>query len=259
MRKFVNLLNNEMWNRRTVIIVLYVLLTGYISRVISEVIHELGHGLLAVLFGVRIDYIHISLITPFDISLIDFNDSSLTLEQHLLVSAGGMIAGLTISFGLQLLLLVKRINWKIALPATWLAYWCYSNETGNILGGVLTPPRIVDIPGDMTKVMMNGTITITPFMALVIFIILYFAGFFAISTILRRMAKPAVGEEAKYLIVLFWVNVPLNIALYILTTGYIFAIIIGVIPVIVSYLLEFQVVRRVEKNLPENSHVHKSL
>ncbi|MFW9992675.1 MAG: hypothetical protein ACFFD4_11565 [Candidatus Odinarchaeota archaeon] len=241
-------LANKAINRKILIITAYVLITGYVVRVLSEIIHELGHGLATVIFGGRIEGVHISLITPLDISMIDLDKSGFTFEQDMITVAAGLILCLSLSFCLQFVLLVKKLDWRIAVPALWLAYWCYSTNTGIILDGVFGNP------GDMTGLIEAGVMT--PLLALITGVMLYFIGLFFISTIVRRMLRPVTGEKTRFLVVIFWINVPLNIALYILKTGYLFAIIIGLIPVVVSYLLEFHLIERLEK-LPNSHPVHK--
>jgi hypothetical protein len=202
----------------------------------------IGHGLITVLFGGRIEGLHISLISPLDTSHITLDQSNLTAEQYLLAISGGMVVDLTLSFLLQGILLLKRFEWKVFIPMVWLAFWLHSNDTAIIIGNALTRG-----PGDMTELIEAGTFSAP--LALILGIILYFLGFFAISTIIRRMLiyysleKPKV----KYYILLFWVIVPLNIVLYILKTGLISTIFIGLVPPITSYVVEFHVIPRMGK------------
>jgi hypothetical protein len=118
----------------------------------------------------------------------------------------------------------------------WLAFWCHSNDTGIIIGNSLTGAE-----GDMTGLIEAGIISAP--VALILGIFLYFLGFFLISTIIRRMLVFYSIKQPKirYYILIFWTIVPFNIILYILKTGAFSTIIIGIIPLIASYILEFQI------------------
>jgi hypothetical protein len=227
-------------NQKKILIVIYVIFTCYTLRIFSEIIHEVfGHGLVTILFGGSIEAVHISLITPFDTSYITLDQSNLTYEQYLIAVSGGMIVDLTLSFLLQGILLLRQLDWKLATPTIWLAYWTHSNDTGIILGNALTGGE-----GDMTGLIEAGIISSS--FALLLGIFLYFLGFFMISIIIRRLlVKNSIEKpKVKYYILIFWMIVPFNIVLYIIRTGFVSTIIIGIIPVITSYILEFQVLPR---------------
>jgi len=159
-------------NRTKILILLYIILTCYLFRVISEIFHEiLGHGLITVLFGGKVNGVQISLISPLDTSYITLDQDNLTYEQQLIAVSGGMVVDLSISFLLQAILLLRRIDWKFSIPMVWLAYWCHSNDTGIIIGNALT-----GLEGDMTGLIEAGVISAP--LALMVGIILYFLGFF---------------------------------------------------------------------------------
>jgi hypothetical protein len=98
-----------------------------------------------VLFGGKVNGVQISLISPLDTSYITLDQDNLTYEQQLIAVSGGMVVDLSISFLLQAILLLRRIDWKFSIPMVWLAYWCHSNDTGIIIGNALT-----GLEGDMT-------------------------------------------------------------------------------------------------------------
>jgi hypothetical protein len=200
-----------------------------------------------VVFGGRIEGVHISLISPLDTSHITLDQNNLTNEQYLIAVSGGMIVDLTLSFILQGILLLRRIEWKLSIPMVWLAYWCHSNDTGIIIGNALT-----GVEGDMTELI--GARIISASFALILGIILYFLGFFLISAIIRRMLDDYSIEKPKikYYILIFWMVVPLNIVLYIFKTGLVSTIIIGIIPLMGSYILEFQVLPRIEEKMRDS-------
>ena len=230
-------------NKTKILLLIYIILTCYLSRILSEIIHEVvGHGLTTVVFGGRIEGLHISLISPLDTSHITLDQTNLTYEQYLIAVSGGMVVDLTLSFILQIILLFRRIEWKISIPMVWLAYWCYSNDTGIIIGNALT-----GMEGDMTALIEAGIISAP--IALSLGIILYFLGFFFISTIIRRMLLNYSVEKPKirFYLLIFWMIVPFNIILYILKTGLISSIVIGLIPVLASYILEFQILPRIDE------------
>ncbi|MHA2224576.1 MAG: hypothetical protein ACXAC8_05200 [Candidatus Hodarchaeales archaeon] len=211
--------------------------------------HEiLGHGFLTVLFGGSITGLHISLVTPLDTSFISLNQDNLSYLEYLIAVSGGVVVDLIISFLLQVILLLRKIKWQFSVPMIWLAYWCHSNETGIIIGNALS-----GVEGDITGLIEAGIIS-SP-VALIIGIALYFLGFFLISTIIRRLLITNSLEKSKikYYILFFWMIVPVNNILYFLKTGNVFSIIIGIIPLFVSYLLEFQVISRMDERLRESS------
>jgi hypothetical protein len=124
----------------------------------------------------------------------------------------------------------------------WLAFWCHSNDTGIIIGNALSGGE-----GDMTDLIVAGIIPAP--LALILGIILYFLGFFLISTIIRRMLLHYSIEKPKikFYLLTFWMIVPLNIILYIFKTGFVSSIIIGLVPIIASYILEFQILPRIDE------------
>jgi hypothetical protein len=194
------------------------------------------------LFGGSIEGVHISLISPFDTSHINLDQNNLTYGQYLISVSGGIIIDLTLSFLLQGILFLRNLEWKFSIPMVWLAYWSHSNDTGIIIGNALTGGA-----GDMTDLIEAGIISAP--LALMFGVILYFLGFFLISSIIRRMLIFYSIEKSrvKFYILIFWTIVPINIVLYILKTGLVSTIILGIIPLIASYILEFQLLPRMEE------------
>ncbi|MFX0053181.1 MAG: hypothetical protein ACFE8U_18045 [Candidatus Hermodarchaeota archaeon] len=183
------------------------------------------------------------MISPLDTSHITLDQNNLTDEQYLLAVSGGMVVDLTLSFLLQIILLLKQFRWKFSIPMVWLSFWSHSNDTTIIIGNALTRG-----PGDLTELIEAGLISAP--LALILGIILYFLGFFAISTIIRRMLLYYSFEKpkVKFYILLFWMIVPLNVVLYIFKTALISTIFIGLVPLITSYVLEFHVLTRMDEN-----------
>ena len=235
-------------NRKKILIILFLLLTGYLVRILSEISHELlGHGLFTVLFGGSIESVHISLISPFDISHITLNRDDLTFEQNLIVIASSMIVDLSLSFTIQIFLLIKRIDWKKSVPLIWFAFWCHNTETGIIIGN-----SVSRLEGDMTGLIEAGIISAA--YAFVLGVILYFIGFVSLSTIIRRLLISESIDESKvgYYVLLIWMIVPLNVTLHALYTGFLLNILFGTIPVFTSLSLEFLIVPKISKNKTTN-------
>ncbi|MHA2347368.1 MAG: hypothetical protein ACXACP_11675, partial [Candidatus Hodarchaeales archaeon] len=167
------------------------------------------------------------MISPFDTSHINLDQNNLTYGQYLIAVSGGIIIDLTLSFLLQGILFLRNFEWKFSIPMVWLAYWSHSNDTSIIIGNALTGGA-----GDMTDLIEAGIISAP--LALMFGVILYFLGFFLTSSIIRRMLIFYSIEEprVKLYILIFWTIVPINIVLYILKTGLVSTIILGIIPLI---------------------------
>ncbi|UCE12902.1 MAG: hypothetical protein JSV04_12005 [Candidatus Heimdallarchaeota archaeon] len=194
------------------------------------------------------------MVSPLDTSHITLDQTNLSYQQYLLAVSGGMIVDLTLSFLLQGILLLRRFEWKLSIPMLWLAYWCHSNDNGIIIGNALTGAE-----GDMTGLIEAGIFSSS--FALILGIFLYFLGFFLISTIIRRLLISYSIERPKagFYILFFWTIVPFNVVLYILKTGLVSTIIIGIIPLITLYILEFQVLPRIDDKKSESKSPHPSI
>ncbi len=215
------------------------LATGFLMKILGEVVHELfGHGFFVLLFGGRITGFHISLLWPYEFSWIGWSLPGATQEQKAWVIGGGILVCLLVSYAIQVLLLLNRIPWQFSAPLFWLSFWCCVNATGYLIIGGLSPF------GDVGQLIYLGVLTAP--LATALGAALFLLGFFSLSLLLRRILKSQVPEEkAGWGVVAFWFITPVLVALNMLGHERLpFSYLpIGFIPVLLSFLIEFYVVK----------------
>ena len=85
---------------------------GFSTKIVSEFLHEIGHGIFVLLFGGKILEIYISPLWPLQLSWIRWSFPGQIGKLELaIVYAGGILLCLAISFFIQSLLLIKEISW----------------------------------------------------------------------------------------------------------------------------------------------------
>ncbi|MFX1534275.1 MAG: hypothetical protein ACFFDI_08650 [Promethearchaeota archaeon] len=218
--------------------VLTFLLIGFIMKILGEVVHELlGHGFFCLLFGGQIKSYYISLLWPYELSSVSCDIPNATLSQRIWILAGGILNCLILSYLLQILLLWKQTRSQFSFPLFWLSFWCYINATGYLIIGGVSPF------GDVAALIAYGVLT--PPLALLIGTVLFLIGFFLLSEILRRTLSPVLGEQSSWGILTFWFIIPVLVGLTMLGRGMfnIFFVFFSIVPVLFSYLLEFQLKR----------------
>ena len=182
-----------------------------IMKVLGEVVHEvLGHGFFVLLFGGDIVKVHIALLWPYEFSYISSN-GSFAAWQRTWIHGGGILVCYIISFALQALLLLKNIKeWRLSTPLFWLAFWTFLSSTGYLITGGLRPY------GDVAALIADGVLT--PETSLLLGLLIFVAGFFALSKILMDQLIDTHlirnTRELRIALALFWFLIPVITAVY---------------------------------------------
>jgi hypothetical protein len=178
---------------------------GFVMKIVVEFVHEVcGHGLFVLLFGGEIARVHISVLWPYELSYINWSPpNTFTSAQMAWIYAGGILACLCVSVLIQVFLILRKKNsWYFALTLFWLAFWTLTNSTGYLIIGGLTPF------GDIHELIRLGVLI--AFLSLVLGIIVFVAGFVALSWILRGILAGEFSlKKASSGVILFWLVIPL--------------------------------------------------
>ena len=178
---------------------------GFVMKIVAEFVHEVcGHGLFVLLFGGEITRVYISVLWPYELSYIRWSlPSSITSTQMAWIYVGGILACLCVSFLIQVfLILKKKISRYFALTLFWLAFWTLINSTGYLIIGGLTPF------GDIHELIGLGVLW--AFLSLALGIVVFVAGFVALSWILRGIFAGEFSlKKASSGVILFWLVIPM--------------------------------------------------
>jgi len=176
---------------------------GFLMKLLSEFFHEIGHGILVIIFGGRVSEIYISPFWPFQHSWIKWNlPANIGNFELSLVYAGGILLCLIISFGLQFFLTLRKCRWIVSLPFAWLSFWCFLNGTGYLILGGLVPF------GDVEKLIKLGSLTW--FSSLAVGLALFVIGFFLLSKVFFDVFSRFFSIKAsKFAVMLFWMQIPI--------------------------------------------------
>jgi hypothetical protein len=215
---------------------------GFITKVISELVHEvLGHGLFVLLFDGKITQVHISLLWPYSLSGIGVDPPPGGFQdwQKPWVYGGGILVCLLVTFILQTLLYFRRIrNHRLSFILFWLAFWTFLNPTGYLVMGGMRPF------GDIWQLIEAGVLTQASSIGLGL--LLFLITFYSLSKIFKDLILQAgivenVGE-LNFFLSLFWFVIPLTTVLALMglpflgSSFYIF-LPISFIPSILAYKL----------------------
>lgn len=242
-------------DRIAIFIVLFIVL-GFITKIPSEVIHELvGHGTFVAALGGVILEIHISLLWPYELSGILFNFPGGISELGLaLVMSGGIVACLVTSFALQIVLSLRRSRYLwLELSIFWLAFWCLMNGTGYLIIGGFSPF------GDVAWLIGHGFLD--PVFSVVVGVFFFLIGFWLLSSILRRNLARVIPENRVGLgTTVFWFIVPLLVVFTTLGWGGIRFdyLAVSFIPILTSWLIEYQLKRK-KRNIEKNTPIQNAL
>jgi len=212
------------------------LITGFAMKIVGETVHELlGHGSFVLLFGGQVTDFYISLLWPVEFSYVGWSLPSASLVQRAFIISGGILVSSILSYSIQTLLLLKQFRWSLSVPLFWLSFWCYINATGYLIIGGVSPF------GDVEELIHIGVTT--SYLAAIIGTVLFLAGFFFFSEILRRTLTTFLKEEARFGILAFWCIIPVLVTLTLLGREmfHIVLVLASLIPILLSYLLEFHV------------------
>lgn len=180
------------------------IIAGFVMKIVAEFVHEIcGHGSFLLLFGGEVTSIYISLLWPHELSYISWSlPSTITSAQRAWIYGGGIFVSLCLSFSTQALLSVeKRITRYYAVALFWLAFWTFISSTGYLIIGGLTPF------GDVYELVNLGVLTI--WFSLILGLIIFVAGFIALSWGLRGILAEVLSfENASLGVPFFWLILP---------------------------------------------------
>ncbi len=184
--------------------ILIFIFMGFIVKMIVEIIHEiLGHGLIVLLAGGKINSFTISWLWPLEFSSISWHlpsDVPPLLRSY--VIAGGIIVCIIVCFFslvlLHFILSEKRILLSIFL--IWLTFWSLINGTGYLIIGGLNPF------GDISQLIQLGILT--QLSSLLLGLGLFGIGFVLLSIYVNQFFSKHFSAYREYIVITFWGLIP---------------------------------------------------
>ncbi|MCD6465502.1 hypothetical protein J7L27_03950 [Candidatus Bathyarchaeota archaeon] len=184
---------------------------GFLTKLISETLHEVGHGIFVMAFGGKVLKIFISVLWPLQRSWIRWRlPENIGSWELSLIYAGGILTCLVVSFSLQAYLHLKKNPWIISLPLAWLSFWCFLNGVGYlILGGLVSY-------GDIRELIKLGCLT--NISSIVIGLILFAIGFPSLSKIFFNVFSGKFSKRGSMIAsMLFWMQIPVYCFIFLLS------------------------------------------
>ena len=184
---------------------------GFLTKLISETLHEVGHGIFVMAFGGKVLKIFISVLWPLQRSWIRWRlPENIGSWELSLIYAGGILTCLVVSFSLQAYLHLKKNPWIISLPLAWLSFWCFLNGVGYlILGGLVSY-------GDIRELIKLGCLT--NISSIVIGLILFAIGFPSLSKIFFNVFSGKFSKKGSMIAsMLFWMQIPVYCFIFLLS------------------------------------------
>lgn len=170
-------------------------------KLVSEFLHEIGHGIFVLLFGGKILDIYVSPFWPFRSSWIRWSfPSKIGGFELSFVYAGGILLCLTVSFCLQALLLFRDFSWIYHSCFVWLSFWTFLNGVGYLILGGVRPF------GDVEQLMRLGCLNQAGSLTLGLF--LFIVGLFLQSKIFFDLFSRFFSRKTcKILVLAFWMQI----------------------------------------------------
>lgn len=113
---------------------------GFLMKVASEIIHEMGHTLFVLMFGGKILGIRIGVEWPFTLSYTTWDIANASDTQIALIAIAGILFDTLASIACQsILILRKRIRPIIAISLFWLSFWAYLSSVVYLVIGAVHP------------------------------------------------------------------------------------------------------------------------
>ena len=184
---------------------------GFLTKLISETLHEIGHGIFVMAFGGKVLKIFISVLWPLQRSWIRWSlPENVGSWELSLIYAGGILTCLVVSFSLQAYLRLKKNPWIISLSLAWLSFWCFLNGVGYlILGGLVSY-------GDVRDLIKLGCLT--NISSIVIGLILFAIGFPSLSKIFFNIFSRKFSKRGSMIAsMLFWMQIPVYCFIFLLS------------------------------------------
>jgi len=113
---------------------------GFLMKVASEIIHEMGHTLFVLMFGGKILGIRIGVEWPFTLSHTTWDITNPSNTQIALIAIAGILFDTLASIaGQSILILRKKIRPIIAISLFWLSFWAYLSSVVYLVMGAVHP------------------------------------------------------------------------------------------------------------------------
>jgi hypothetical protein len=210
---------------------------GFITKVVSEVVHEVfGHGLFVLLFGGKITGLYISVLWPYDFSYISWSlPGTVDSLQRAWITGGGILMCMCLSFITQTFLRVKKkLQWYLTVTLFWFAFWTLVNSTGYLIIGGFKPF------GDVLELIRLGVLTSG--LSLIIGLTVFALGFVILSWILVRiLSEVFTSSKARYGVTAFWLLIPVLVMVMLANPEHrleAYYIPLSFIPALLSFALE---------------------
>ena len=130
------------------------LFLGFMMKVLSEFIHEMGHATFVLIFGGKLTGMSISVEWPFTMSHTTWEMQNSSNIQIGVISIGGILFDvMTTVLGQALLIGRKKMNQFSALALFWLSFWPYLGSVVYLVmgafypfGDILALTNVIEIP-----------------------------------------------------------------------------------------------------------------
>lgn len=174
------------------------LFLGFMMKVVSEFIHEMGHATFVLLFGGKLTGMSISVEWPFTMSHTTWEMQNSSNFKIGLISIGGILFDvITTVLGQAVLISRKKMNQFSAVALFWLSFWPYLGSVVYLVMGAFYP--FGDVLA-LTNVMETPRLWIG-----VIGIVLLISNTYSLSMILREIfSRVLQTTKASEMVSYFW-------------------------------------------------------
>ncbi len=174
------------------------LFLGFMMKIVSEFIHEMGHASFVLLFGGRIMGMSISVEWPFTLSHTRWELVDPSNIQIALISVAGILIDLITSISGQIVLKTrKNIEPFFAISLFWLSFWPYLSSVVYLVMGAFYPF------GDILTLI--GAVPVPRFWIGALGMVLLISFTYSLSTILKGIFSSVLQmEKASDMVSYFW-------------------------------------------------------
>jgi LEA14-like dessication related protein len=174
------------------------LFLGFMMKIVSEFIHEIGHASFVLILGGRITGMSISVEWPFTLSHTRWELQNPSNIQIALISVAGIVFDVFTSLAGQTILRTrKEIRPFIAIALFWLSFWSYLSSVVYLVMGAFYPF------GDVLDLI--GAIPVPQILIGTIGVILLVSYTYSLSLILKGIFSSVLRlEKASEMVSYFW-------------------------------------------------------
>ena len=174
------------------------LFLGFVMKIASEVIHEMGHASFVLLFGGRITGMSVSVEWPFALSHTRWELVDPSNAQIALISVAGILFDLIASVLGQTVLRTRRdIRPHLAISLFWLSFWPYLSSAVYLVMGAFYPF------GDILDLI--GAVPVPRLWIGALGVVLLVSFTYSLSTILKGIFASVLKlERASEMVPYFW-------------------------------------------------------